>query len=232
MSDWLLGKVKEIISDFKRSGLQKVVNSWYKKRKKDIDALGKQLHKNGISAHMISIFGFVIGMMSVNFLAMNMYFEALICILINPFCDLLDGAVARLDGVSSFGQFLDTCLDLIFYAGVIFGFALAQPEDNALVACFLLFGFMASAVALLAYGAVCKTKNRSQSKEDEDIQPFYFGGFVQGAEVSVCVILLCLMPFAFLPLAIALGCWCLVKALVIITTAYYKFVIAQKSRKL
>ena len=39
------------------------------------------------------------------------------------FFDALDGAIAKNNKPSDFGVFLDTALDYIFYAGVIFGFA-------------------------------------------------------------------------------------------------------------
>ena len=189
--------------------------------------LAKIFHKHTISANMVTIFGFVIGMMAINFLAMNMYFEALICILINRFCDVLDGAIARIEGVTKFGVFLDMCLDFVFYAGVIFGFALADPYENAVSACFLLFGFTASSSALLAYGVV------NHNITDKKIEsPFYLGGLAQGFETVCAFVLLCIMPFSFLPIAIALGCWCLLKALIIVSRAYYKLVIAeQKSKK-
>ena len=228
MIEKFLNKTRQILTDLENSGLWKALAVWIKKHRKSIDALAKRLHKKNISAHMISLFGFVIGMMAVNFLAMNMYFEALLCILINRFCDILDGCVARIEGVSIFGQFLDLCLDFIFYAGVIFGFALAQPEDNAVAACFLLFGFMSSVVALLAYGTVHQGKPKVKEQEDSFARPFYLGGIVQGGELSVCLILLCLMPFAFLPVSIALGCWCLVKSVIVMTTAYYQFVILKR----
>ena len=162
---------------------------------------------------------------------MNMYFEALMCILINRFCDVLDGAVAKCEKPSKFGIFLDACLDFIFYAGVIFGFALADPEENAVAACFLLFGFSASASAMLAYGVV--SYNETAKKEQQTLleSPFYLGGIAQGFETLAAFVLLCIMPFAFLPIAIALGCWCLVKALIIISSAYYKLVISEKSKK-
>lgn len=202
-----------------------VRQKWQKK----VNALGRELSENGVNANMVSIFGFVIGMMAINFLAMNMYFEALMCILINRFCDVLDGAVARAEGVTKFGVFLDACLDFIFYAGVIFGFALARPEENAVAASFLLFGFTASASAMLAYGVVAY--NETQKKDALSQSPFYLGGAAQGFETLCAFVLLCLMPFAFLPIAIALGCWCLLKALVIVSSAYYKLVINQKSPK-
>jgi len=227
----ITNKIKKITEEYKSSELCKSVACYKEKWNGHVDVLAKEVHKSGISANMVTIFGFVIGMMAVNFLAMNMYFEALVCILVNRFCDSLDGAIARVEGITKFGVFLDVCLDFIFYAGVIFGFALADPYENATAACFLLFAFTASATSMLAYGIV--THNETKSKKDtiSSESPFYLGGIAQGFETVCAFVLLCLMPFAFLPIAIALGCWCLLKAMVIISTSYYKLVIAQKSKK-
>ena len=218
---------KELYEKYKTSDICKNSKCVKDKWDNSINSLAKFFNKHSISANAITIFGFVIGMMAINFLAMNMYIEALVCILINRFCDVLDGAVARIEGVKKFGMFLDMCLDFVFYAGVIFGFALADPYENAASASFLLFGFCASSSALLAYGVV--NHNASDKKIES---PFYLGGLAQGFETVCAFILLCIMPFAFLPIAIILGCWCLLKALVIISRAYYKLVITeQKSKK-
>lgn len=229
MLEHLISKFKKLQSEWQNSDFCKnyqcVQQSWQKR----VNIWGKELSKNGINANMISIFGFVIGMMAINFLAMNMYFEALMCILINRFCDVMDGAVARIEGVTPFGIFLDACLDFVFYAGVIFGFALAEPDENAVAACFLLFGFTASACAMLAYGVV--SYQGAKKAKELDSSPFYLGGLAQGFETLAAFVLLCMMPFAFLPIAIALGCWCLLKAMVIVSSAYYKLVILGKSSK-
>ena len=231
MLDKLIIKFKQLFNEYKNSDVCNNASCTKQSWQKKVNAWGKDLSKNGINANMVSIFGFVIGMMAINFLAMNMYFEALMCILINRFCDVLDGAVAKCEKPSKFGIFLDACLDFIFYAGVIFGFALADPEENAVAACFLLFGFSASASAMLAYGVV--SYNETAKKEQQTLleSPFYLGGIAQGFETLAAFVLLCIMPFAFLPIAIALGCWCLVKALIIISSAYYKLVISEKSKK-
>lgn len=229
MLETFINKIKRLIEDYKNSDFCKnsqcVRDGWQKR----VNGWGKEVSKNGINANMVSIFGFVIGMMAINFLAMNMYFEALMCIIINRFCDILDGAVARAEGVTKFGTFLDACLDFIFYAGVIFGFALANPEENATAACFLMFGFTASASAMLAYGVVAYHDAKVEKTLSES--PFYLGGAAQGFETLSAFVLLCIMPFAFLPIAIALGCWCLLKALVIVSSVYYKLVVLQKSKK-
>ena len=222
-------KIKTISNRYNSSAFCKNAECIRKKWDNKIDHLAEKIHKSSVTANAVSVFGFVVGMMSINFLAMNMYFEALACILINRFCDVLDGAVARIEGVTKFGIFLDLCLDFIFYAGVIFGFALADPYENAVSACFLLFGFTASASALLAYGVVNYDIAKKKGVEKME-SPFYLGGLAQGFETLCAFVLLCIMPFAFLPIAIALGCWCLLKSLVIISTAYYKFVISGQKK--
>lgn len=223
MRDKILNKINELSNKIKETEIGKTCRNWNDCWQKKINQMGKDIAKTNISATGLSVFGFVIGMLAVNFLAMTMYFEALICILINRFCDMLDGAVARNKGVTEFGKFIDAVLDFVFYGGVIFGFALAEA-DNAQAACFLLFGFMASASAMLTYGII------DQKSADTKASPFYLGGIAQGFETLVAFVLLCIMPFAFMPIAILLGCWCLLKALLIISHAYYKLNIAKKSK--
>ena len=195
-----------------------------------ISVAAKYLHKLGISANMISILGFIIGLLAINFLAMSSFGIALICILLNRLFDALDGALARHTKVTEFGIFLDTTLDYVFYAGLIFGFALANPYENAVAASFLLFAFTSSACAMLAY-AIVAYKNNSRQKLEITKSPFYLGGFAQGFETLVGMIILCVLPSAFLPIAIILGVLCFIKACSVVITAYYNFVIAQRAPK-
>ena len=194
------------------------------------DRIAKQLAKKGVSANIISILGFVIGLFAINFLAMEQYGLALIFILLNRAFDVIDGAVARHSHSkgTDFGVFLDASLDYIFYAGVIFGFALANPA-HALVAAFLLFAFSASASTMLAY-AVIAYKSNSKDKLEFSQSPFYLGGLAQGFETLIALIMLCLLPWLFLPIASLLGVLCLFKTFSIIVTAYYNFAITAKPK--
>ncbi len=194
-----------------------------------VEWLAKKFYAHGISPHLISLIGFMIGLLAINFLSMELYFPALLCILLNRGFDALDGAVARHDGYTDFGIFLDAALDYIFYTGVIWGFALAYPYQNAVAAAFLLFAFSAVACCMLAY-AIVAYKNDSARRNLLKLSPFYMTGPVQGAELFTAIVILCLIPSWFLPIAIILGCWFVVKALVVISTAYYNFVIAPKGK--
>lgn len=195
---------------------------------KFFNLIGKKLAKAGVSANLVSIIGFIIGITAVNFLALENYGYALVCIVLNRAFDILDGAVAKHSKVTDFGVFLDAALDYIFYAGVIFGFALAAQE-NAVAAAFLLFAFAASAFAMLGY-AVIAYKNNVEKELELSVSPFYLGGIAQGFETFIALVVLCLLPKLFVPIALLLGALCLFKALGVIATAYYSFVIAARKK--
>ena len=197
---------------------------------KFIDFLAQKFSKLGVSANVVTVTGFVIGLLAINFLSLENYVLALVCILLNRFFDALDGAIARHDKPTDFGLFLDAALDYVFYAGVIFGFALANPMQNAVAAAFLLFAFTAAASAMLAY-AVIAYKNDCGKQEDMTSSPFYLGGFAQGFETMIALVVLCVVPGFFLQVAIVLGILCLVKALTVIAAAYYNFMIAKRNLK-
>ena len=65
---------------------------------------------------------------------------------------------------------------------------------------------------------------------DLEQSPFYLGGVAQGFETLTALVILCIVPGWFMPIAIILGCWCLVKALMVVTAAYYNFVIVTKGK--
>lgn len=217
------------IKEYLHSGADLCKNA-YQRIYKIFDLTGKMLYQMGISANVVTVTGFVIGLLAINFLSLEKYGWALTCIIVNRLFDALDGAIAKRAQPTDFGVFLDAALDYMFYAGVIFGFALARPEANAIPAVFLLFAFTSAACALLAY-AVIAYKNNTHEKLPLTQSPFYLGGFAQGSETLIALIVMCILPGLFLPMAIILGILSFVKALSVIVTAYYSFVIAVKHKK-
>ncbi len=217
------------VTEYSKKGLTDTMSfgrKIYAKTCNWFNVYGTKLGKIGIKAHWISWIGFGIGVFAVNFLALEMYGWALIAILLNRICDGLDGAIARSTQITNFGVFLDASLDYIFYGGVIWGFALAN-NYNASSACFLMFGFTAAACAMLSYSVIAYKMNSQQSL-NLDNSPFYLGGVAQGSETLVVLILLCLFPKAFVPLAVIFGILSLIKAFSVIVAAYYNFVIMAK----
>lgn len=105
----------------------------------------------GISADQITLVGFFVGLMAVPALWLGYPLLALGFIAVNRCADGLDGAVARQTKPTDRGGFLDICLDFFFYSAVPFGFALMDPAQNALAACFLIFSFIGTGASFLAY---------------------------------------------------------------------------------
>ena len=68
-------------------------------------------------------------------------------------------------------------------------------------------------------------KNKAFARITLDKSPFYLGGFAQGAETFIAIVIMCLLPSWFMQIALLLGVLCLIKALSIMITAYYNFVI-------
>ena len=194
------------------------------------DLVNKQLHEkfenfskyipNNISANAITIMGFFIGILGVYFIAIKFYFLGLLLIIINRFFDGMDGAIARRDGITSLGGYLDITCDFIFYSAVIFGFALAEPKQNSLAATFLLFSFFGTGTSFLAFAAIEKKHNLFPSERREKVF-FYKRGIVEGAETIVFYIAVCLFPEYFSIIAIIFGLFCWITVFGRIYSAYF-----------
>ncbi|MFV0627119.1 MAG: CDP-alcohol phosphatidyltransferase family protein [Alphaproteobacteria bacterium] len=223
-----VNKLKEIRFFKSFSRFKKILKKFFEKT---ISQIAKRLHKLGITANHITIFGFIIGMFSINFLSYKKYGYALICILINRFFDILDGAIARISKVTKFGIFLDTLFDYIFYSGVIFGFAFAQNGFNVLAASFLLFSLLCVSCSMLSYALIDNKNFEKGNSKAEKEMPFYLKGVIQGYEVFAAIVISCLFPSFFSFIAVMVGILCLIKSLSVIIKAYYNFVVLQKNEE-
>ena len=173
-----------------------------------LDTSAKQLVKLDISANKVTVLGFIFGLMVIPSLAFQAYGFALLFILINRICDGLDGAIARQTKPTDLGGYLDITLDFIFYSAVIFGFALANPEQNALAAAFLIFSFMGTGSSFLAFAIMAEKRHIKQLDYGKK-SLFYLGGLTEGAETIGLFILICLFPDYFVLAAwiFASLCW-------------------------
>jgi phosphatidylglycerophosphate synthase len=162
----------------------------------------------GLSANATTILGFVVGLAAVPFIASEDYLWAIPLILLSRLLDGLDGAIARRTQTTDLGAYLDICLDFIFYAAIVFGFALARPE-NALPAAFLLFSFSGTASTFLAFAIFAERR-----KITIDIRGhkslYYLGGLTEGTETIAAFILACVFPDVFAWIAIVFGTLCFV----------------------
>jgi phosphatidylglycerophosphate synthase len=139
-----------------------------------------------VPATAITILAFAASAAAMLAIAHRSYLPGLALLSLAGLCDVLDGALARREGETAGGAFLDRLLSTVAAAGMPFAFALAEP-DRALAAMFLLLGLV---VRVAADGA----------------------RLVGKTEIFVALALACLFPGWFSVVAYGLGILCFVSA--------------------
>lgn len=170
------------------------------------------LARRRVGADGLTVTGFVIGLGAVPALVFQLYGVALVAILVSRLFDALDGAVARLNGPTERGAFLDISLDFAFYGCIPLGFALADPARNALPAAVLLAAFMGTGSSFLAF-AVIAAKRGLTSEVYPQKGIYYLTGLTEGAETIAALALMCVFPASFPLIAYVFAAACLVTTL-------------------
>jgi phosphatidylglycerophosphate synthase len=171
--------------------------------------LARVLKGRGVSADQVTLIGFGIGILALPALWVGVNGLALALILLNRLADGIDGTLARLDGPTPRGAFLDIALDFAFYALVPLGFALCDPGRNALAAAVLIAAFAGTMSSFLAFAAVEAGQGGSRRGAIPGKGIAYLGGLTEGTETIALFVLICLLPDLFVPLAyiFAAACW-------------------------
>ncbi|MGD8115720.1 CDP-alcohol phosphatidyltransferase family protein [Vibrio sp. TRT 29B02] len=184
------------------------------------------LDRCGITANQTTIFGFALGCVVFPALIFEQYTLALLLIIANRICDGLDGALARIQGITDAGGFLDISLDFLFYSLIPFGFVLANPEQNAVAGAFLIFSFIGTGSSFLAF-AVMAGKRGIENPVYQHKSLYYMSGLTEGTETIACFILFCLLPnhFALIAYLFGAACW-----FTTLTRIYSGFMTLKQSR--
>lgn len=185
--------------------LDKWTLGWIKPLTQNIAKGFNRLH---ITPNQVTVVGFLIGMGAIPALWQQQYYLALGLILLNRLFDGLDGALARLVGPSDAGGYLDITLDFLFYSGIVWGFALADPSTNALAAATLIFSFVGTGSSFLAF-AILAAKRNIDSITYPQKSFYYLGGLTEGTETIIALSVFCLFPDHFPVLAYSFAglCW-------------------------
>ncbi len=172
-----------------------------------LDRLAARLARR-IGADTITLAGFALGLGAMVLVMLGQYLPGLALLLLNRLADGLDGAVARQNGITDLGGYLDITLDFIVYSGLVFAMAVAEPEANALAAAFLVFSFTGTGSSFLAF-AIMAAKRGLDSRARGTKSLYYLGGLAEGTETILFFVLVLLWPAAFVPLAWLFGivCW-------------------------
>ncbi|KEP69750.1 CDP-alcohol phosphatidyltransferase family protein [Thioclava sp. BHET1] len=165
------------------------------------------LAARGVQADHVTLVGFGVGLLAIPALALQLYWVALVLILLNRLADGLDGAIARINGPTDRGAFLDIALDFLFYALIPVGFALADPAANALAASVLIAAFVGTGSSFLAFASIAaKRQISTEAYPTKGI--YYLGGLTEGAETIVFFVAISLFPGLFAPLAYLFAAAC------------------------
>lgn len=173
-----------------------------------------------ISANMMTISGAGLALGAAFFVTQSNFAAALGFILLNRVFDGLDGAIARINGPTEFGGYLDTICDYVFYLSIPIAFGLMNSV-NQMPALLLIASFTLTAVSFLAFAAIAAR----QASDDGAHGPkafIYSTGLMEGAETIAFFVLFCLFPGFFPTLAIVFAALCLL-------TVAQRFILAAKS---
>lgn len=165
-------------------------------QKAALQPVAQRLAHRRVKADQISLVGFLAGLGAFIALCFGQWLAALLLILANRVFDGLDGAVARIQGPTDRGAYLDIALDMVFYALIPLGFAVAAPDVNALPAAVLIVSFVGTGSSFLAFSAVAAKLGR-KAPEFPTKGIYYAGGLAEGFETIAVFVAMCLLPDHF-----------------------------------
>lgn len=190
--------------------------------------LAAQLQRLGAQADQITWLGFMLGIGAAFCIMLQAYYWALLLILVNRLADVLDGAIARLNGPTDRGAFLDITLDFIFYAAIPLSFAVADPLNNALPAAFLIYSFIGTGCSFLAFAVIAEKRGlRSTSYPSKGF--YYLGGLTESTETVLLFLSMCLFPSIFYWLAYSFAALCCLTTVARVITGITLFSYSDKT---
>jgi phosphatidylglycerophosphate synthase len=165
-----------------------------------IERAAREVRERGFTADQVTLTGFGLGLFSALCVALGYHLFAILPLLAGRACDGVDGAVARADGATDRGAFLDIGLDFIFYGSIPLAFAVSNPANNALAAATLLAAFVGTGSSFLAYAIIAEKRGlKSTAYPTKSI--YYLGGLTEGTETIACFVAMCLWPQHFAAIA-------------------------------
>lgn len=176
-----------------------------------LNALGRSAAKLGISANMVTLSGILPALVAGFAIAHHHYLTALVLIFLNRVMDGIDGAVARVRGITDFGGYLDTLADYVFYVSVPVGFGFANLHD-AQSAMLLIASFTLTCASFLVFAAIAARRGQATTLHGQK-SFFYSTGIAEGAETILAFTLMCLLPQHFSLIATLFAALCLITVL-------------------
>ncbi len=176
----------------------------------------RYLHKKNIKADHITILGFIMGIFAPIAIIFNQFYLGLLLIIINRIFDGIDGVLARKQGITKHGGFLDIVCDFIFYPLVILGFIFNNPSQYAVAGVILIFSFIPNMTSFLAFSSLYQKEQKTIPKKSL----YYMTGIAEGTETVIFFTLFCLFPSYFSLFAYIFAAICLISSALRIYEGY------------
>lgn len=177
-----------------------------------LNRIGAALAARGLGANTVTLIGLGLGLCGAALIVIGHPFAAIIPLLASRCADGLDGAIARTSGPTDFGGYLDITADFFFYGVIPMAFIWLDPASNGIAGAFLLTSFYVNGTSFLGYAILAEKYNMKTTSHG--IKSLYYtGGLLEGTETNLFILLLCLMPHWFVPMAWIFGSFCFITAL-------------------
>ncbi|MCV0395932.1 MAG: CDP-alcohol phosphatidyltransferase family protein [Rhizobiaceae bacterium] len=178
-----------------------MLDGWARKRiDPGLVVMGMALARGGVSANVVTLVAFGAGLGGAVAIVFHQYWLGLALVLASRLGDGLDGAVAKVNGPTDLGGYLDIVLDFVFYGAIPLAFVLANPGANAVAGAVLLLAFYANGASFLAY-AVMAEKRRLTGAARGPKSFFFTTGLAEATETIIVFALMCIFPAWFPVLA-------------------------------
>ncbi len=165
-----------------------------------LNAIARLFVRVGFTANTVTTLGQVIGLVAAGAIVFQLYWLGLILLLVSRICDGVDGAVARINGKSDFGGYIDIVFDFIFYGVIPLAFVIADPAANAVAGGVLIFAFYANGASFLAFAIMAEKHGLSTDQRGEK-SIFFTTGLAEATETIAVFVAFCLFPTYFAPIA-------------------------------
>lgn len=144
------------------------------------------LYGLGVRAGHVTAVGLIVGLGSAASIVTGVWAAALVLWISNRCLDGIDGPIARIDGATDLGGYLDFVADYVVYVSIPLAIALAVPDARLAVG--VLFGaYLLNIVQLLTLSSIASQRG----DVSDDGRALIFGrGLMEGTETIIAYVLL------------------------------------------
>lgn len=213
----MLEKIQNKLQQLNNQICNNILFPFYKRLQKKLIRISLLLVKKNINENYSLFINIAICLLGLNFLSLRHYLTALFCLLAYNLIRQITIYMYRYKNTTQ--NFYNNIIVYIFLAAYLMGFALANPDKNALGACAYLMSLVLSLAIIITFGeANCKYS----CLQCKSIREFLKMTNIKHYPVFYILILMCLLPNYFLQISLFFSLLILIKSLLIFSISFYE----------